>query len=183
MADYSKETTLQRLEKGGYRADLSCGDAERIARGFLAANQARMGLILMGAYGCGKSLAASILRGPCHSGIIYCDDPARVAWLDSSRDDAADYDAGGWVLDDLGREATVNSYGVRRSLVAEFIERQYRQFQRRRWETPPIITTNLDGDKLTEKYDGHIVSRLLEAFVFVKCQAGDHRKAHVTVIQ
>lgn len=181
--DFSREKAMTALARGGYNPEISEGDADRIARGWLAAGQTRRGVMLQGPCGCGKTLAARALKGPCPCSVIYADTPKCVMWIDTGREDARDFDAGGWVLDDLGREAEKSDYGVRRNIVAEFLERQYRAYTRRLWEYPPIITTNLDGDAMRRRYDAHIVSRLVEMFVIVKCQSPDHRLGKTLVIQ
>ena len=74
------------------------------------------------------------------------------------------------VLDDLGAEPPVCSYGVRRELAGEFITR-YHMLGRGRL----FITTNLDGDAMLNQYTMRITSRLKDLCVPLHLTGRDKR--------
>lgn len=169
---YYAARVAAKLEAGGFKRAESLKDFDRICQAAEAATMGRLckGLLFVGKVGSGKSLAASCLMRRYR---INCEDAQSVSFCDVRRDDRTDFDCGGWLLDDFGREAVVNEFGTKHEFLAEFLIRQYRQ--RENWTSPPLITTNLDSAKLVERYDAHLVSRLAEMFVMVEFQEDDHR--------
>ena len=76
-------------------------------------------------------------------------------------------------LDDLGSEKTVNEYGIRSEIAADFISKyHYLKNPERRL----IISTNLTTAELDERYGGRVLSRLKDLCVPLRFTGKDKRQ-------
>ena len=135
----------------------------------------RAGLLVWGGFGSGKT---ALVRAICAQ---FTKPPI---WVDMGSPEKAELlDARVWpywndvalgksvVLDDLGAEATLNDYGVRRELAGEFIVRYHLRGRGRLF-----VTTNLSGEELEARYTMRVCSRLKDLMVPLRLKGGDKRK-------
>lgn len=184
------------LEADGYTSEKAGDDFPRV----LAAVRAMLdgeidGLVLNGKTGCGKTTAAkSIAR---HA----LDMPILPAWDGGNGDDQTAFRHGllvecahqneivesapdednprrrlAWptwnvMLDDMGSERPVVSYGNRIDPVAEYIHLWDESRERGRL----LITTNLDAAGIKARYDDRVLSRLVDHCGWLAMSAPDHR--------
>lgn len=79
-----------------------------------------------------------------------------------------------YVIDDMGSEATpVKFYGTELNWFKDFVETVY--LNRKNWSNL-IITTNLGGDRIEEKYGARVRSRMREMFSVINLNGNDLRK-------
>ena len=132
----------------------------------------RVGVIITGDYGCGKThfMKSLKLRGK----FIDLTLAETVELLDqhggyqSSLDEMCE---GNIFLDDLGAESIKNEYGVKRDIVGEFICRYHSRGKGRMF-----ITTNLRGPELLDRYGGRVVDRLKQLCVPVRMTGKSKRE-------
>lgn len=75
------------------------------------------------------------------------------------------------IIDDLGlEEVTVNNYGTRTYPFTDLLAYRYEHHM------PTIITTNLDEDKISERYGERIADRIHEMFSRVRCTGESYRR-------
>lgn len=134
--------------------------------------QRKVGLIITGAYGCGKTMFVDSLPLPMKK--IDLTIPETVEWIDgqggyaSSIEEMCECNI---LLDDLGAENIKNEYGVKRDIAGEFICRYHTRGKGRLF-----ITTNLTGEQLLDKYGGRVVDRLKQMCVPVRMTGNSKRK-------
>ena len=75
------------------------------------------------------------------------------------------------VLDDLGSEATLNDYGIRREPAGEFVVRYHLRGSGRLF-----VTTNLSGEELEARYTMRVCSRLKDLMIPLHLKGGDKRR-------
>ena len=135
----------------------------------------RMGLLVWGAFGCGKtSLVRAVTRTTkLGTAWISCGDPEQVErllvedWPTHNRELLGV----NIVIDDMGAESPKCDYGIRRELVGELICR-YRLYGQGRL----FVTTNLGADLLTDRYTMRVCSRLKDLTIPLHLTGGDKRQ-------
>jgi len=137
----------------------------------LTANEKKIGLIVSGDYGCGKT--SFVMSCGFVAKKIECTIPERVECLKFS--DYQDYVnellSRNVLLDDIGAECLQNDFGIKRDLVGDFICR-YHLYGKGRL----FITTNLRGAELLDRYGGRVMSRLKDLCYPVRFNGKDKRK-------
>ena len=132
------------------------------SRAFAITAPRKVGMIISGDYGCGKTFFVKCLK-LTGSQFVDLTLAETVEWLDqrggyqSSLDYMCEHDI---MLDDLGAESIKNEYGVKRDIVGEFICRYHTKGKGRMF-----ITTNLRGPELLDRYGGRVVDRLKQLCV------------------
>ena len=131
----------------------------------------RMGIILSGEYGVGKTTVAKLIAN-CPA-VFNMSLQEQVDYLEYSG--YADYInkimTGDVILDDVGAETIRNNFGTKVDLVGSFITRFHLKGTGRLF-----ITTNLHGDELAERYGGRVISRLKDLCIPVPLHGVDKRK-------
>ena len=153
------------VESNGFNREVAGDDfvplCNAASRAFGITTPRRVGLIVTGDYGCGKTFFVKCLRMKAH--FIDLTLAETVEWLDqhggyqSSLDEMCNRNI---ILDDLGAESIKNEYGVKRDIVGEFICRYHTRGKGRLF-----ITTNLRGPELLDRYGGRVVDRLKQLCV------------------
>lgn len=172
----------RRLLEGGFLAEVAGPDFALViaAASAGAAATPRRGVLLTGAYGCGKTMAAELI----YPGIkrVSVVDVRHISWLNAESDGSSEHPGmmdKAILLDDVGAERPGNDYGVRIEVVGDWLCRRHEQWVKGR--APLLaVTTNLNAEAIGERYGGRMLSRLLEMVVPVRMVGGDHRK-RVTV--
>lgn len=154
------------VESNGFSKDVAGDDfiplCNAASKAFGITTPRRVGLIVTGDYGCGKTFFIKCLRLPT-SQFIDLTLAETVEWLDqhggyqTSLDEMCKRNI---ILDDLGAESIKNEYGVKRDIVGEFICRYHTKGRGRLF-----ITTNLRGPELLDRYGGRVVDRLKQLCV------------------
>lgn len=132
----------------------------------------RVGLIITGDYGCGKTHFVKCLK--LHGTFIDLNLSEAVEWIDQRGCSASSINEicdGNVFLDDLGAENIKNEYGVKRDVVGEFVCRYHTQGKGRLF-----ITTNLRGSELIDRYGGRVVDRLKQLCVPVRMTGKSKRE-------
>lgn len=132
----------------------------------------RVGMIISGDYGCGKTFFVKCLRlGGTFVDLTLTE---AIEWIDQHGGYSSginDLCKGNVILDDLGAESIKNEYGVKRDIVGEFICRYHSHGTGRLF-----ITTNLRGEEITDRYGGRVVDRLKQLCVPVHMDGKSKRK-------
>ena len=135
----------------------------------------RVGLLVLGGFGSGKTALAKAICAQFTKPPIWVDmgDPESAERLDARVWPYWNEVALGHcvVLDDLGAEATLNDYGVRRELAGEFIARYHSRGGGRLF-----VTTNLDGEELEARYTMRVCSRLKDLCLPLHIRGADKRR-------
>ena len=163
---YNKTEDLMEIVKlNGFDATVAGEDfiplCTATSKAFGITTPRRVGMIISGDYGCGKTFFVKCLK--LNGTFIDLTLAETVEWLDqhggyqSSLNDMCDRNI---ILDDLGAENIKNEYGVRRDIVGEFICRYHTRGKGRLF-----ITTNLRGAELLDRYGGRVVDRLKQLCV------------------
>jgi len=117
------------------------------------------GLFLTGQIGTGKSFASKIIS-TCEGYSYY--ETVDLATMYKKNLKEFNVISGNYsqniIIDDLGAEPTVNSYGIKEETLAVMIDGRFRTFNRAGCKT--IITTNLTKDQVIERYGARIYSRI-----------------------
>lgn len=168
--DYN-ELAAKKLTDGGFLRDQAQQDFDMLVKAFDdVANKDKIGMMLVGGVGCGKTLAMrsmatgsnfvdmadpeSLERLQKHTRYIEAE-PVEKWWL--LEDDTS------VILDDLGNETIKNEYGIKTEVISSFIMRWYSViFKGRGGKARLHITTNLDMAQLTERYGDRVVDRIME---------------------
>ena len=116
------------------------------------------GILYFGEIGTGKSFAVKVIAAFRGIHFYTCDELFRIYQANKESfwhiiDEKKDL-----ILDDLGAEATMHDYGMRFELFANAITARHRLFESRGIRT--LITTNLSGQAIKERYSERIYSRL-----------------------
>jgi len=193
---------------GGFIRDIAGDDYRRLYAAWVDAEgrTPRRGLLISGAFGCGKTLAARSLYPRAR--IVNCAVRKEVERLrdgDSHWSEMHDlYEEGlkpfaVTMLDDMGADAPTNDYGETVDAVGEFIIRAHKDKGREMRDDYRsmniacdrlVITTNLITDSeppknatdrekalyLSYRYGGRVASRLKEMCVFVEMKGADKRR-------
>lgn len=177
------------LRYSGFRAAIS-GQAnhDAICVGYAHAAIHGAGLLLTGNAGTGKTLAAKSLFAKSHHIRKERDDaglPCQQVYLFELHSGEHLTRLDNWeptegrtenvLLDDVGVEEIAVDYGQRRDTVASFINRWYA------WRTADkvgqiVITTNLTGRQLVDRYGSRSIDRLMELCVTVALEGKSRRQ-------
>ena len=163
---YSRAEDLMKIVQGnGFDKEVAGTDFAPLcaaaSRAFGMTHPRRMGMIISGDYGCGKTHFVKCLKLRCR--FIDLTLAETVEWLDQRggyQSSLAEMCEDNVVLDDLGAENIKNEYGVKRDVVGEFICRYHTRGRGRLF-----ITTNLRGSELLDRYGGRVVDRLKQLCV------------------
>ena len=160
------------LERRGWTRSVA-GDADFAAASLALARCSvqNRGLFAFGRYGCGKTAlmrAIKPLFRPVH--FVPLNDPEIAVLLDEP-EWIADAMRCSVILDDLGAESAVTDYGIKRELAAEFVVRYHREGSGRL-----LVTTNLTGEELAERYTARLTSRIKELCIPLHLTGADKRK-------
>ena len=159
------------LERGGWHRATAGEEDFLAAVGAFAecARFPRMGLLVQGRYGSGKTALVRALtrRTRLETVFLPLDTEYRRLNADEYPYFVESLMKGNVVLDDLGAEVRY----FERELAAEFISRYHRLGMGRLF-----ITTNLDGDALLARYTMRVASRLKDLCIPLILKGGDKRK-------
>ena len=165
------------LERGGWKESIAGSEdfweaARAVAKLTLLP---RKGLIVSGAFGCGKT---ALLRA-----LAFCM-KSKYNWVDMAESEHVNcLNAEVWpnwnndamsryiVLDDLGAEASVNEFGVMHEYAGEFIVRYHLRGRGRLF-----ITTNLTPEELETRYTMRVCSRIKELTIPLHLEGEDKRE-------
>lgn len=170
-----REDLVQIVKNNGFSPEKAGADFNPLIDACIKAfniKERKMGIIVTGAYGCGKTCFVKSLK--MASKFIDLTIAETVEWLDARGGYASsmnDMMQGNIVLDDLGAESLVNDYGVKRDIVGEFICRYHSLGKGRMF-----ITTNLRGNELLDRYGGRVVDRLKQLCVPVRMNGESKRE-------
>lgn len=140
----------------------------------------RLGLIVSGEYGSGKTrLASAFAASFGYYRRIRCGiaEDLRILTREWMDDHAENLYAGVVLLDDVGAEHPENVYGVKFEPILEFLTRWS---ELKRENAVLIITTNFTSAELDERYGGRFYSRLKDACVPLKLLGADKRRWKTT---
>ena len=176
------------LQHAGFRAQTSgAANHDAICMGYAFAMTRGAGMLITGNNGTGKTMAAKALYATSHpilqerlsKGLhslqVYFYEMHNTEHL--SRLDNWEPTEGrkeNVLLDDVGVEELVIEYGQRSDTVATFINRWYSWWKGGK-VGQLIITTNLTGRELNDRYGSRVVDRLLEMCVGVALEGGSRR--------
>jgi DNA replication protein DnaC len=168
------ERAARFLERGGWlRSVAGERDFREAARAYAACSLTeRKGIYVWGGFGCGKTAFVAAATRLTRLPTVTIPLATESERLDKEEWPHFNSELLGMnvVLDDLGAEPPVCSYGVRRELAGEFITR-YHMLGRGRL----FITTNLDGDAMLNQYTMRITSRLKDLCVPLHLTGRDKR--------
>ena len=163
---YNRRDDLEKiLVTNGYDKMKAGDDFGRLldatVKAFNITNPRRVGLIITGDYGCGKTHFVKCMK--LAGRFVDLTLAETVEWLDQHggyQSTLNEFCDGNVFLDDLGAENIKNEYGVKRDIVGEFICRYHTRGKGRLF-----ITTNLRGPELLDRYGGRVVDRLKQLCV------------------
>lgn len=175
MADLTKiEAWLER--KGWTRRIAGETDFSAALAAIETALDHRLGLVIAGEYGSGKTLLASAFAASLgHYRKIRCGivEDLRMLKREWMEDHAENLFERVLMIDDVGAEHPENVYGVKVEPILEFLTR----WSELKGENAVlIITTNLSSAELDERYGGRFYSRLKDACVPLKLLGADKRR-------
>jgi len=114
------------------------------------------GILYFGATGTGKTFSSKVIAAfrdiefyNCNDLIREYQDNKEAFWqiIDERKD---------IIIDDLGAEPTINDYGIKFELFSQALTKRHQLFESHGVRT--IITTNLSGDAIKERYSERIYS-------------------------
>ena len=164
------------LTQNGFNPDIAGDDfnvlVDCAVKTFNITTPRKVGMIITGDYGCGKSFFMKCLK--MSGTFVDLTLTENVEWIDqrggyqSTMRELCECNV---ILDDLGAESIKNDYGVKRDVVGEFICR-YHTYGKGRL----FITTNLRGSELLDRYGGRVVDRLKQLCVPVRMTGKSKRE-------
>ena len=161
-----KTEVENRLIEAGYKREIAGAELfGRLVDAIAEADEKSMGLLLSGATGVGKTCAA--LAAWPTAPVVHA-----IHGLDVDEEALNGCDV--VILDDVGAEARINDFGVVREPFAELVQRWYVSSRGR---ARLVITTNLKGSEMRERYGDRTLSRLLATCVSLRMEGGDKRTA------
>ena len=173
-------STRRYLEaKGWTRAVAGDEDFEAACRAWGLCMYNPAGIYVWGRFGCGKTAFLRLLRPLLNAHFVSLGDPECAKCL---TDDVWIKDAleSNVILDDLGAESGFSDYGVKRDAVGEFIMRYYADRAKDRTASGRrrrlLISTNLSGEELVQRYTMRISSRIKELCIPLHLKGNDKRK-------
>jgi len=176
---YSTNSIAAALEKRGWLRSIA-GDADFDAActAIKVALDNDVGLIVSGAYGCGKSALCNIVFPWLAEHERFVLDLAKASTMVKFEPDWQDFYsvnplACDVLIDDLGAELPENDYGVRREKVGEFITFWHGEHFD---GTRLVISTNLTLPEVDARYGGRMSSRLKDLCVPLKLTGADKRQ-------
>ncbi len=131
------------------------------------------GLFLFGTTGTGKSFAAKVISSVRNIHYYCADELVRIYQENKEQFWGIIEDPSDLVIDDLGDENTVNDYGTKFELLGEALKVRHRMYEDRGHKT--IITCNMNGEAIKERYSERIYSRIRQMCECVNCHGDDLR--------
>lgn len=181
MSYFIYDAIEQKLREYGFKREVAgANDFDKAikAANYIIANPGK-GLMITGLTGSGKTTFAKALRSIDKlSCMIHC--TADISDL-ASPQMQEDFTRSSVIIDDLGSEKEYNEFGVKRELVAEFINAFYIANVERKSGNRLVITSNLSGEDFLARYGARVYSRLKEMCAFVKFEGKDKRKLEVII--
>lgn len=187
MASDAQLTALarSRLSRGGWSESIAGpADSSLVCAAFAAGMRAnpKRGALLSGAFGCGKTLAATALyrvegtddtwRSDAFSGqVLSC--YACETWAAFDADAPYAHRLGWVIFDDLGSDTAPEPN--RRDIVSDWLMRLHRHWSAGHG-SGLAVTTNLTGAQLAARYGGRFMSRLMEMVVPAALSGCDRRR-------
>jgi len=198
----------KRLETLGYKRDVAGSDFDTLCKAFATAyaKEPWCGILLTGGVGCGKTFGITSLLPTNRDAIVKLiqaglgyttprtqlvrlTDPLELQWLEpqGDRDSGATMwrftnDGVNVILDDLGNEPIKNDYGMKVDVAGNFIMRWYTDHFEKGNPGRLLVTTNLSGERLAERYGDRIADRLF-SMVVVLPMKGESKRAKPIVIR
>ena len=131
----------------------------------------KVGVIITGDYGCGKTMFVKAVFP--RAKLINCGLPEEVSFLNYMEYPEYTHEllTENVIIDDLGADSAKKEFGNCNDYVGDFIFR-YHLYGKGRL----IITTNLHGKELLERYGGRIGSRLKDLCVPIRFTGKDKRE-------
>lgn len=163
------------LERNGFRRSVAGEDNfNQAVEAMLSMRKHRLGVLVSGGVGLGKTRFVDTITG--HTANLRkfrMADPMSVQWLrmDGPMWWREKLRTSNIYLDDMGAEMAVCDFGVRRSVMPEFIDFYHVSGMGRLY-----ITTNLDGQQMMERYGDRLVDRLKELCVPLKFTGKSRRE-------
>lgn len=178
VSDYENDAKnraaiVEALNIHGWTSDIAGADYDKAVEGLVKAyRHPRLGMIVSGEYGCGKTSFFKAIMRKVNFTEIDCTLPESVRVLDYNEHmDTVDYILNTSVfIDDLGAENLVSNYGVKVDTIGDFICRYHLKGKKRLF-----ITTNLRGEELLSRYGGRVFSRLKDLCIPVRFDGKDKR--------
>ena len=144
-------------------------DFEKAVKAVNAMAETGRGLLVTGRVGCGKTRLVTAIRDAFDSGNrnwVYCKDSDDMEYLRYCEDAMKS----NVYIDDIGSEEIVRDYGNVVDVVGDFLQRYHYRGTGR-----VIATTNLNAEKITEKYGARTLDRMLEMCVVLQFKGGSKR--------
>jgi len=165
--------------KGWKRSVAGSEDFDAAVEAIRLAEELRLGLLVAGEYGRGKTMLAEILARAFGAAfkvrLGYRGEWERLTpgWLDYTAEDPF---AQSVFIDDIGSEPRINNFGEKVEHVADFLCEWHARHEP---GTRLVATTNMNAKELDCRYGGRVLSRLKDLCVFLRLDGEDHRVAHV----
>lgn len=170
------EAIIQSLGKAQWTREKAGDDFDVGVKGVLKAiamstPKRKVGVIITGEYGCGKTMFVKAVFPRAR--VVNCGLPEEVSYLNymDYPDNTRELLASDVIIDDLGADSARKEFGNCNDYVGDFIFR-YHLFGKGRL----LITTNLHGKELLERYGGRIGSRLKDLCVPIRFTGKDKRE-------
>ena len=143
-----------------------------------AADEGRLGLLVSGCCGVGKTALVRIVAAAFgHHRFIDLSDRADVEKLSDEWQElwSENLHEENVVLDDAGAELPANEFGVRLEPVAVFVAARHSRCRGRSPFPRLFVTTNLTAGEMDARYGGRMYSRLKDLCVPLKLVGNDKR--------
>ena len=178
MSDIRKIETY--LESNGWTRDAAgAADFSAAVAAIKAADEGRLGLLVSGGCGVGKTALVKIVAPAFghHRFIDLSDreeaekmsDEWQELWGENLHEENV-------VLDDVGAELPANEFGIRLEPVAVFIAARHSRCLGRSPFPRLFVTTNLTAAEMDARYGGRTYSRLKDLCVPLKLTGNDKRE-------
>lgn len=118
----------------------------------------RKGLFLFGNTGTGKTFAAKVISSYRDIHLYTCRDLEAKYKKSETHFWEIIKDRKDIIIDDLGTEKTRNEYGIKFELFEEALDERHKLFEQ--YGTKTIVTANMSGEAIKERYSERIYSRI-----------------------
>lgn len=160
----SSETVARNLEKGGFLRSVAGNEEfDKAVKAVVLMFESGRGLFVTGDAGCGKTQLLMALRKwlrPCTSLVwYYCKeekDVCALRWDDDALNDIV-------FIDDIGCEEIIREYGNVVDVIGDFTQKYHYRGAKRY-----MASTNLNSERLNERYGMRFLDRVMEMCVVLK---------------